>query len=148
MTDRYIQPQLPALSCFRCIIHLCANLEEPSQSPSQPPKKEEREGERKEKDQKKREREGGENTRTKEQVRQTGKSRNQSLGSSVGTHPSHISNDRGRLLPICFDIPRPAQPVERRLRTIRVLKTLKSINIAEGAETGGREVSPGTRAAV
>lgn len=72
VTDRYTQPQLPALSCFRCIIHLCANLEEPSQSHSQPQKKQrerEREGECRQKRNRKNRREGGgkhQNKRTRE----------------------------------------------------------------------------------
>lgn len=53
------------------------------------------------------EREVGGNTRTKEQVRHTQKSGNQLLGCSGGKHPNQISNDPGRLLPICFDIPQP-----------------------------------------
>lgn len=80
------------------------------------------------------EREGG-NTRTKEQGRHTQKSGNQSLGCSERKHPNEISNDPGRLLPICFNIPSPAQLVECRLRMIPVLKTLKSINNTKGTET-------------
>lgn len=44
---------------------------------------------------------------------------------------------------MCFDIPSPARLVARRLGAIPALKTLKSINNAEGAETTGRELSPG-----
>lgn len=106
-----------------------------------------REGECRQK-RKRKNRRGGGDTRTKEQVRHTQKSGNQSLGCSEGKHPNQISSDPARLLPICFDIPSPARLVECRLRTIPVLKTLKSINNTEGAKTTGREWSSGTRAAV
>ena len=56
--------------------------------------------------------EGEENTRTKERVRQTqekaGAGMAQSLSCNVVKHPNRISNDPGRLLPICFDIPSSA----------------------------------------
>ena len=77
-SDRQIYPTPALRFCLRCIIHLCANLEEPSQSPSwhQKDKKRERDGQTREKEvearmseKRREERESG-ITETKEGVRQ------------------------------------------------------------------------------
>lgn len=117
-SDRQIYPTPALCFRFRCIIHLCANLEEPSQSPSQHQKEErskketgglerrksQRERRRRRKDRERERRE--ENTRTKERGRQTQEKRGagmaQTLSCNVVKHPNRISNDPGRLLPICF----------------------------------------------
>lgn len=88
-SDRQIYPTPALCFRFRCIIHLCANLEEPSQSPSQHQKEErseketgglerkktQRERRRRRKDRERERRE--ENTRTKERGRQTQRKRAQ-----------------------------------------------------------------------
>lgn len=109
----------------------------PPNVPASPQKRGEREGggaKGKEEQKKRGEREG----KTPEQKNKSdrrGKVGISRLAAAEGKIQKQISNDPGRLLPICFDIPSPAQLVERRLRMIPALKTLKSINNAEGAET-------------
>ena len=120
LTDRYIQPQLSAFALDALFI--CVPIwRNPPNPPASTKKRRgesetgrlerkksqgERQKKRKtEKEKEERERKTPEQKKEWDRRRKAGAGMAQSLSCNVVKHPNRISNDPGRLLPTCFDIP-------------------------------------------